>query len=492
MYVLNENIRACRRSLGMTQRELAERLGITDKTVSRWESGVQIPDAEMVPSLARIFGVSIGELYGEEKPTVKAEPIVGKEAGKTEKSEKEFPAVNRCALRRIWIAAAVGMFLTLLGATALCLNNIFAYSMVADVVGYLTPCGTTTGRIFGLFAFFAGLTVLFVTLIMYRLWYRKSLRFNFIYADTDMNLRLTAIILCCVLLLFIFPRFLSFSVNVLYIATVYLAAFAVNLDLVLEKRRLRDYPVKTLTVVTVLSWVLGGLSLVALLVCMDLRVIELMGIPPINVSGSYLEVAWRLFLVSTFDSWFSGQYYYFLLTTSVPLTAIVLLNAIELKVCTRRLRAKYPTEYADEPKRKPLLRLIAGVVACAVMIGAVLGMLKLSGVLRYYETITILTDSMSPTLHSGDTVSVCTSVDVEHLQKHNIILFEDEDGLQMLGRIARVNYDRDGQVVSYKIVQDNPDINDRRVVYPQDVIGVWLDAPMPESSDEYEYEYQNE
>lgn len=488
MYILNENIRACRKSLCITQRELAEKLGTTDKTVSRWESGVQIPDAEMVPALARVFGVSIGELYGEEKTTVKADLIVEKEA---EKIEKEYPATDKRALRRTWIAAAVGIFLTLLGAVALCLNNIYASSAAADVVGYFSPRGTIAGRIFGLSSFFAGLTALFVILTVFRRWYRKSERFNFTYADTNMNLRLTAIIVCCLLLLFIFPRFMGFSVSAPYIAAVYLAALVVNLDLVLEKRRFRGYPVTTHTVVTVLSWVFGGLSLATLLVCMDLHVIELMEIPSINVPNFALGMLWRLFLELTFDSWFGGQYYYFLLTTSVPLTAMVLLNAIELKVCTRRLRAHYPTEYTEEAKRKPLLRLTAGVVACAVMIGAVLGMLNLSGVLWNYESVTMLTDSMSPTLHSGDTISVYTAVDAEHLQRNSVILFEDENSMQMVGRISYINRDRDGQVISYKVVQDNPDVNDKRVVYPQNVLGVWLDAPMPESSDEEEIFYSN-
>lgn len=56
-----------RKELHLTQKELAERLNISDKTISRWESGVQIPDAAIIPKLAKELELSIGELYGEEK-----------------------------------------------------------------------------------------------------------------------------------------------------------------------------------------------------------------------------------------------------------------------------------------------------------------------------------------------------------------------------------------------------------------------------------------
>lgn len=64
MNVIAENITRRRKELNMTQRELAEKLDISDKTVSRWEIGNQIPDALMMPKLAEILKISINELYG--------------------------------------------------------------------------------------------------------------------------------------------------------------------------------------------------------------------------------------------------------------------------------------------------------------------------------------------------------------------------------------------------------------------------------------------
>lgn len=51
-----------RREKGWTQRELADRLSVTDKAVSRWETGKGFPDASLLPPLAGELGVSVGEL----------------------------------------------------------------------------------------------------------------------------------------------------------------------------------------------------------------------------------------------------------------------------------------------------------------------------------------------------------------------------------------------------------------------------------------------
>lgn len=57
-----------RRELGMTQKDLAEKLNITDKAVSKWERGIACPDTATIPVLAEILGVSLEELMTA-KPT---------------------------------------------------------------------------------------------------------------------------------------------------------------------------------------------------------------------------------------------------------------------------------------------------------------------------------------------------------------------------------------------------------------------------------------
>lgn len=62
-------IAALRKANGMTQKELAEKLNVSDKTVSRWERDDGAPDLSVIPAIAEIFGVTCDELLrGERKP----------------------------------------------------------------------------------------------------------------------------------------------------------------------------------------------------------------------------------------------------------------------------------------------------------------------------------------------------------------------------------------------------------------------------------------
>lgn len=59
-----------RKSLGLTQRQLAEKLGKSDKSVSKWERGICLPDVSLYLELCEILGISINEfLAGEDIET---------------------------------------------------------------------------------------------------------------------------------------------------------------------------------------------------------------------------------------------------------------------------------------------------------------------------------------------------------------------------------------------------------------------------------------
>ena len=59
-----ENIRKLRRENGLTQEQLAEKVGVSFQTVSRWETGVVYPDIELLPVLAELFETRVDELIG--------------------------------------------------------------------------------------------------------------------------------------------------------------------------------------------------------------------------------------------------------------------------------------------------------------------------------------------------------------------------------------------------------------------------------------------
>ena len=59
-----ENLRKLRRERGFTQEQLAEKMGVSFQTVSRWETGVVYPDIELLPEIADFFEVRLDELLG--------------------------------------------------------------------------------------------------------------------------------------------------------------------------------------------------------------------------------------------------------------------------------------------------------------------------------------------------------------------------------------------------------------------------------------------
>ena len=57
----------CRKKANLTQMQLAEKLGITDKAISKWERGVAMPDSSIMLELCDILGISVNELLSGEK-----------------------------------------------------------------------------------------------------------------------------------------------------------------------------------------------------------------------------------------------------------------------------------------------------------------------------------------------------------------------------------------------------------------------------------------
>lgn len=64
-------ISSLRKEKGMTQLELAEKMGVTDKAVSKWERDLSFPDVNSIPKLAEIFEISIDELMQTKNSTDK-------------------------------------------------------------------------------------------------------------------------------------------------------------------------------------------------------------------------------------------------------------------------------------------------------------------------------------------------------------------------------------------------------------------------------------
>lgn len=120
----------------MTQKELAEKLNISDKTVSRWERDDGAPDLSVIPVLAEIFGVSCDELLrGERRPLSRREEEspAGETSPKGEKQRQHLLAVS---LSRYKTRTYIAMGLSLLGLIAAAICNIaFLRAYLGFLVG---------------------------------------------------------------------------------------------------------------------------------------------------------------------------------------------------------------------------------------------------------------------------------------------------------------------------------------------------------------------
>ena len=63
--MIKENIKNIRKAKGLSQEELAIKLNVVRQTVSKWEQGLSVPDAEMLIVLSEVLETSVGTLLGE-------------------------------------------------------------------------------------------------------------------------------------------------------------------------------------------------------------------------------------------------------------------------------------------------------------------------------------------------------------------------------------------------------------------------------------------
>lgn len=108
-----------RKELGLTQKELAEKLEVTDKAISRWETGKGLPDTSLLKPLAEIFGVSVGELLSgkrmdDSQIKSQADHIILESLGYEERQEK-WKGILRYVFLGILVALG-GMFFSMVVA----------------------------------------------------------------------------------------------------------------------------------------------------------------------------------------------------------------------------------------------------------------------------------------------------------------------------------------------------------------------------------------
>ena len=63
--MLKDNLKTLRKNKGLSQEELSIKLNVVRQTISKWESGLSVPDAEMLISISEVFETPVSEILGE-------------------------------------------------------------------------------------------------------------------------------------------------------------------------------------------------------------------------------------------------------------------------------------------------------------------------------------------------------------------------------------------------------------------------------------------
>lgn len=123
--MLSENLKNLRKAKGYSQEELAIRLNVVRQTVSKWEKGLSVPDAELLIKIADVLEVSVSELLGGEHEARDNSSVVEQ----LTRINEQLAIKNRRA-RRVWKVVA-GILIAIVLFNLLIL--ILVYCMRIDV-----------------------------------------------------------------------------------------------------------------------------------------------------------------------------------------------------------------------------------------------------------------------------------------------------------------------------------------------------------------------
>ncbi len=127
-------ISALRKANGMTQKELGEKLFVSDKTVSRWECDECTPELSLIPSIAEIFGITTDELLrGErnnpDRDATTSEDVASKQKAK---SDKQFMLMLDRNSRKYKNLTLISVGIIILGFIAAMISNLgFSKGLIA-------------------------------------------------------------------------------------------------------------------------------------------------------------------------------------------------------------------------------------------------------------------------------------------------------------------------------------------------------------------------
>ena len=327
MYTITENIKNKRKEKGLTQRELADLLGISDKTVSRWESGVQVPDALILPDVARLLGTTVSELYGEnESEKERIENIAGKEI------PPALPIYSKKRMTVFKIQSVIGTTVMVLTAMLLCNLDILRAS--------LDPYNESVRNIY-LCVFGGTFIALVINKTVFSLYYQKNEHYHPIYLKTDITFTVPAAVIFSLVILLILPFLHSVHFSLLYVVASYLICIGMLLLMIGFKQRLRKAGVSVTKAVSIVSLILAGVTILAFVgAALGMKLTFPAREILVTEEGIYTQsVAQQLQQTVSYirNTDYLHYSYYLFLISSVPLIGSLVMNMIELLLKKEKL-----------------------------------------------------------------------------------------------------------------------------------------------------------
>lgn len=121
--MLNENIKNLRKNKGYTQEELANKLNVVRQTISKWEKGYSVPDAELLKKLAEVLETDVSQLLGS---TIEADANFDVVAEQLSRINEQLVIKNRRS-RRIWRTLGIVLISVVVIRVLLIIMGIVAF-----------------------------------------------------------------------------------------------------------------------------------------------------------------------------------------------------------------------------------------------------------------------------------------------------------------------------------------------------------------------------
>lgn len=259
--MMTEIIKRRRKELGMTQKEFAELLDISSKTVSRWESGVQLPDVVLVPDIARILGITVNELYGitDDGPACDSQKAADELSNAVIKQDKVSCSANPKTIRIYRLICVISDVIAVLGGIWLCVFDSLRISM-QEGLGYI--------RIIGYAVFFAGLILLLMNQLWFTVYYMRNDKNNTVYRTTALRMGGGSFLIVYAMAGVMLPLLIGVPFSELYAVICITAAAAVQMIMIYFFRSLRKYGVNHLCQLPMLTGTLTMICFAGYLSCL--------------------------------------------------------------------------------------------------------------------------------------------------------------------------------------------------------------------------------